>query len=50
MFAVRDGRLIRNPAADSKLPPPQSREQCYLTHDQVHELARAAAGLAYPSN
>ena len=48
-LAVRDGRLIRNPAADIKLPRPQSLEQRYLTHEQVHELALAAAGPAYPS-
>jgi integrase len=48
-LAVRDGRLIRSPAADIKLPRPQSLEQRYLTHEQVHELARAAAGPASPS-
>jgi integrase len=48
-LAVRDGRLLRNSAADIKLPRPQSLEQRYLTHEQVHELARAAAGPAYPS-
>jgi integrase len=48
-LAVRDGRLIRNPAAAIKLPRPQSLEQRYLTHEQVHELARAAAGPASPS-
>lgn len=48
-LAVRDGRLIRNPAADIKLPRPQSLEQRYLTHEQVHELARAAAGPSRPS-
>jgi len=48
-LAVRDGRLIRSPAADIKLPRQQSLEQRYLTHEQVHELARAAAGPASPS-
>jgi integrase len=48
-LAIRDGRLIRNPAADIKLPRPQSLEQRYLTHEQVHELARAAAGPTSPS-
>ena len=48
-LAVRDGRLLRNPATDIKLPRPQSREQRYLTHEQVYELARAAAGPASPS-
>jgi integrase len=48
-LAVRDGRLLRNPAADIKLPRPQSTEQRYLTHEQVHDLACAAAGPANPS-
>jgi integrase len=48
-LAVRDGRLIRNPAADIKLPRPPLTEQRHLTHEQVHELARAAAGPAHPS-
>lgn len=48
-LAVRDGRLLRNPAADIKLPRPESREQRYLTHEQVHDLARAAAGPSSPS-
>jgi integrase len=48
-LAVKDGRLIRNPAADINLPRPQGREQRYLTHEQVHDLARAAAGPVRPS-
>jgi integrase len=48
-LAVRDSRLLRNPAADIKLPRPQSTEQRYLTHEQVHDLACAAAGPAKPN-
>lgn len=48
-LAVKDGRLIRNPAADINLPRPQSVEQRYLTHEQVHDLARAAARPTSPS-
>ena len=48
-LAVKDGRLIRNPAADINLPRPRTLEQRYLTHEQVHDLARAAAGPAEPS-
>ncbi|PZS13811.1 MAG: site-specific integrase, partial [Pseudonocardiales bacterium] len=48
-LAVKDGRLIRNPATDINLPRPRALEQRYLTHEQVHDLARAAAGPVYPS-
>ena len=48
-LAVKDGRLIRNPAADINLPRPRTLEQRYLTHEQVHDLARAAVGPAEPS-
>ncbi len=42
-LAVKDGRLVRNPAADVNLPRAGAAEQRYLTHFQVHALARAAA-------
>jgi integrase len=48
-LAVKDGRLIRNPAADINLPRPRALEQRYLTHEQVHDLARAATGPVSPS-
>jgi integrase len=39
--AVKDGRLVRNPAAGVNLPRVMAAEQRYLTHEQVHELAAA---------
>lgn len=42
-LAVKDGRLARNPAADVNLPRVTATEQRYLTHEQVHALAHAAA-------
>lgn len=47
--AIKDGRLLHNAASDINLPRPRALEQRYLTHEQVHDLARAAAGPAYPS-
>lgn len=38
-FAVRDGRLARNVAADIELPRLSKSERLYLSHVQVHELA-----------
>jgi integrase len=38
-WAVKDGRLVRNPAADVTLPRPQEEEQLFLTHEQLDELA-----------
>lgn len=38
-FAVRDGRLARNVAADVELPRLPKSERHYLSHPQVHELA-----------
>jgi len=40
-WAVRDGRLARNPADNIGLPRERSAERMYLTHQQVHDLARA---------
>ena len=48
-LAVKDGRLVRNPATDINLPRVRSTEQRYLTHEQVHALARAAAAPDIPS-
>ena len=48
-LAVKDGRLIRNPAADINLPRAPSSEQRYLTHEQVAMLAREAVGPVDPS-
>jgi integrase len=42
-LAVKDGRLVRNPASEINLPRAATAEQRYLTHGQVHALARAAA-------
>lgn len=39
--AVKDGRLVRNPAAGVNLPRVVAAEQRYLTHEQVHSLASA---------
>lgn len=38
-FAVRDGRLSRNPASDIELPRLVASERKYLSHAQVHALA-----------
>ena len=37
--AVKDGRLVRNPAAGVNLPRVMAAEQRYLAHERVHELA-----------
>jgi integrase len=42
-LAVKDGRLSRNPAAGVNLPRLVMTEHRYLTHQQVHALADAAA-------
>lgn len=42
-FAVRDGRLARNVAADIQLPRLSKSERQYLSHTQVHELADETA-------
>jgi integrase len=39
--AVKDDRLAGNPAIGVSLPRVVSREQRYLTHEQVHALAQA---------
>ncbi len=41
-YAVRDGRLSRNPAEGLQLPRVAKRRRGYLSHDQVHRLAAAA--------
>lgn len=38
-MAVKDDRLIRNPAAGGSLPRVVTIERCYLTHRQVHAVA-----------
>lgn len=40
-WAVRDGRLFRNPAEDIRLPRIPETEHRYLTHSQVRALADA---------
>jgi integrase len=40
--AVRDRRVLANPARDVKLPRKVRREHRYLTHEQVHALAAAS--------
>jgi len=40
-MAVKDDRLVRNPAAGISLPRVNSAERMYLSHQQVHELANA---------
>ena len=41
-FAVRDGRLPKNPAEGVQLPRLKKRPHGYLTHAQVHLLAKEA--------
>jgi integrase len=38
-YAVRDGRLSRNPADGIRLPRIRPKKHPYLTHAQLHELA-----------
>ena len=40
-MAVKDDRLVRNPAAGVSLPRVNAAERMYLSHEQVHELAEA---------
>lgn len=42
-LAVRDGRLVKNPADGVGLPRETERDRLYLTHTQVRELATACA-------
>jgi integrase len=42
-LAVRDGRLVKNPADGVGLPREAQRDRMYLTHEQVRELAEACA-------
>lgn len=39
-FAIRDGRLVKNPSADIRLPRLQKRKRGYLTHAQVRSLVK----------
>lgn len=39
--AVKDDRLVRNPAAGISLPRVNAKERMYLSHEEVHELAEA---------
>jgi integrase len=41
-LAVRDGRLVRNPASGVRLPRQRLAPRRFLTHDQVADLAAAA--------
>ncbi|WP_295695835.1 site-specific integrase, partial [Lapillicoccus sp.] len=41
-LAVRDGRIMRNPAEGVRLPRARKVEKRFLTHEQVTELADAA--------
>lgn len=43
-FAVRDGRLVRNPAEGIQLPRRIKAKRGYLTHAQVHRLADECGG------
>jgi len=38
-YAIRDGRLSRNPADGIRLPRIRQKKHPYLTHAQLHELA-----------
>jgi len=40
-LAVDDGRIAANPAARLKLPKVSKNQKRYLTHEQVHALAKA---------
>jgi len=42
-LAVRDGRLVKNPADGVGLPREVQQDRAYLTHEQVRELAEACA-------
>lgn len=39
--AVKDDRLVRNPASGISLPRVNAKERMYLSHEEVHELADA---------
>ncbi len=42
-LAMKDGRLVRNPAAGVNLPRVVTDERRYLSHEQVYELAELCA-------
>jgi len=48
-MAVKDGRLVRNPADAMNLPRVVRAERMYLTHDQVHQLAAACGEYRLPT-
>jgi hypothetical protein len=39
--AVKDGRLVRNPALNVDLPQLSSTRRRYLRHEELHPLANA---------
>ncbi|MEO9152527.1 MAG: tyrosine-type recombinase/integrase [Lapillicoccus sp.] len=41
-LAVRDGRIMRNPAEGVRLPRARTSDKRFLTHEQVADLAHAA--------
>jgi integrase len=41
--AVKDDRLVRNPAAGISLPRVNVKERMYLSHEEVHQLAEACS-------
>jgi integrase len=47
-LAVRDGRIVKNPATGVKLPRLPKAEKRFLTREQVFDLADAAAQHPYP--
>ena len=47
-LAVRDGRITRNPATGVRLPKVAKGDKRFLTPEQLHELAEAAA--QYPAS
>lgn len=48
-MAVKDGRLVRNPAEAMNLPRVVTAERMYLTHEQTHELAHACGEYRLPT-
>jgi integrase len=48
-MAVKDGRLVRNPADAMNLPRVVTAERMYLTHDQIHQLAVACGEYRLPT-
>jgi integrase len=48
-LAVKDDRLVRNPAEAINLPRVVTAERMYLTHEQVHQLAHACGEYRLPT-